>query len=214
MTAGYRYTHTLAVQPHTRSRHSHRSPLDLPLYQRPSSLLYLVVMRTMLNSSPPSSTVSLRETKYKSLTELNEALEDWRERVTPTWSAAQLESLRLYQHLLIFNFGATWTLTKVLEYHRLWCKSVHTGKIDMFAPGAELNQTILFNIEHPLHLGGTTSAATSSTAKHGKGKPATTKSAAGATASQAGKYEEGSCTNHPSSTTHTTAQCKHPATKK
>jgi hypothetical protein len=209
------------LQPHTRSTAIHSLPAQPTVTTRPSPLPEAFIP-TLPGSNENNAQLltsivnglAKRETKYKSLTELNEALDDWRERVMPTWSAAQLESLRLYQHLLIFNLGATWTLTKVLEYHRVWCKLVHTGKIDMFAPGAELNQTILFNIEHPLYLGGTTSAAASSTARHGKAKPATTKSAAGTTAPQAGKYEAGSCTNHPSSTTHTTAQCKHPATKK
>jgi len=152
------------------------------------------------------------KTKYANFNELNEALNDWAtSSMLAGWTAAQVESIRAYQAQLIthFAFSDGRPLKDVLEYHRLWCKAVDAGTIDMFAPGAELNQRILHTIDHPLKIG----AAASTLAAHRADRPKdTATSGGGAKRQPAAKYPAGSCIHHKTSTHHTTAECsKNPA---
>ena len=85
--------------------------------------------------------------RCSSLEELNEALDDWfADAVRSGRTAAQLDSIRANQRLLIAQFAISDRMPpkQLLEYHRLWCKAVHTGTIDMFAHGAARNHTIFF----------------------------------------------------------------------
>lgn len=148
--------------------------------------------------------------KYASIAELNEALDDWAaSSLAEGWTARQVESIRAYQRLLVSRFAVSEhkPLKAILEYHRKWCKAVDVGTIDMFAPGAELNLSILYDVDHPLQFGGAASATPTTPAKTGGAKgPA---SAAGSDAKPvAAKYPAGSCTKHPASTSHTTAGCR------
>ena len=150
--------------------------------------------------------------KYSSVAELDEALEDWvADSIKAGWTLAQVESIRAYQRFLISGFAVSERrpLKEVLEYHRKWCKAVHAGTIDMFAHGAELNHTILYEVSHPRQYGGGHTSG-SGTLKTSKLKESAAAAKAGATGGHpaAGKHPPGSCTNHPASTTHTTAECK------
>ena len=151
--------------------------------------------------------------KYATISELNEALDDWAtDSLAAGWSAAQVESIRAYQRLLTLRFTVSehWTLKEVLDYHRKWCKAVHAGTIDMFARGAELNLIIEREVKHPIQLGAAAASSTSA-AKSGKSKgsaaAAPTTQAAAARPPASNKHPAGSCTNHPASTSHTTAEC-------
>ena len=155
--------------------------------------------------------------KYATISELNEALDDWAtDSLGAGWTAAQIESIRAYQRLLIVRLTVSerWPLKDVLEYHRKWCKAVHAGTIDMFARGAELNLVFRHEVQYPIVLGAPTASASSTvTAKSGKSKDTSTAAASSAktTAARtppAAKPPAGSCTNHPASTSHTTAECK------
>ena len=150
--------------------------------------------------------------KYANIAELSEALDDWAtDSLRAGWTATQVESIRALQRLLVVRFSVSERrpLKEVLEYHRKWCKAVHAGTIDMFAPGAELNLAILYDVSNPMQLSvgrtSTTSSQMTSGTKTAKGDAAPAK-AGGHPA--AGRHPAGSCTNHPTSTTHTTAECK------
>ena len=152
--------------------------------------------------------------KYTTVAELNEALDDWvADSIRAgTWTLAQVESIRAYQRLLIVRFSISERrpLKEVLEYHRRWCKAVHAGTIDMFAPGAEFSWPVLYEVSNPLQLGtGHTPTASTPRAGNSKAKDASPAVKAGAASgSPAAKHPAGSCTNHPTSTSHTTAECK------
>ena len=143
--------------------------------------------------------------KYASIEELNEALDDWAAGFLKSGrSAQQVESVRTYQRLLVQRFAISdgMPLKQVLEYHRLWCKRVADGTIDMFAPGAALNHDIFHEATHPLRLIRQGSTSSPSSSKDGRSK-----STADKAKKPTAKHPAGSCTNHPLSTTHTTAEC-------
>ena len=144
--------------------------------------------------------------KYAGIEELNEALDDWAAGFLKSGrSAQQVESVRAYQRLLVQRFAISdgMPLKQVLEYHRLWCKRVADGTIDMFAPGAALNHDIFHEATHPLRLIRQGSTSSSSSSKDGRSKSTTDKAK-----KPTAKHPAGSCTNHPLSTTHTTAECQ------
>ena len=149
--------------------------------------------------------------KYASFAELNEALDDWAESgIAAGWSAERINAIRLYQQQLVHRFPMDgMSLKVVLEYHRKWCKAAANGKFDMFAPDTARNLDILYDVQHPQQFGiaATSTASTAAAGKTGKvKKPA---SAAGSDAKPATpRHPAGSCTKHPASTSHTTAECR------
>jgi hypothetical protein len=148
------------------------------------------------------------KTTYKNFEDFNEALNDWaRKAVSQGWTAHQVEAIRAYQALLITQFATSdrMPLKQVLEYHRRWCKDVMAGIIDPFTHGAAMNHDIYYTVTHPLRLTPHGPATTFPQQKGGKAKGASDKK--GATADKK-TYPAGSCTHHPTSTTHTTAECK------
>ena len=147
--------------------------------------------------------------KYSTIEELDEALDDWAaDALKSGRTAQQVESIRAYQRLLIKQFAISdkMTLKQVLEYNRLWCKAVHAGTIDMFAPGAAMNHDIYYAVTHPLKLSTQASPTPSSQAKEGKPKAASDNKTP-APKKPTATYPAGSCTHHPTSTSHTTAEC-------
>ena len=145
--------------------------------------------------------------KYTTIEELNEALDDWfADAVRANRPLHEVDSIRAYQRVLITRFAISdrMPLKQVLEYHRLWCKAVHAGTLDMFVPGAAMNHDIYYEVTHPLKLLGQAPSAPSS--KDGKFKSASSKTTAPSPTSRA-KHPAGSCTHHPTSTSHTTAEC-------
>ena len=148
--------------------------------------------------------------KYSSVEELNEALDDWfADAVRSGRTAAQLDSIRAYQRLLITQFAISdrMPLKQLLEYHRLWCKGVHAGTIDMFAHGAAMNHDIYYTVTHPLRLSSHGSFASSSQPRDGS-KNKTTAERTPTPRKPTATHPAGSCTYHPSSTSHTTAECQ------
>lgn len=151
--------------------------------------------------------------KYATVAEFNEALDDWAtDSAKAGWTVRQVEAIRTYQRLLILKFlvAERRPFVQVLEYHRKWCKALYAGSIDMFAPGAELNLAILYDVEHPLTLGhsaAATTAAASPKTHRSRGAAAAAATSAARTSPNAGRHAAGSCVNHPASTTHTTAEC-------
>jgi hypothetical protein len=143
--------------------------------------------------------------KYSTIEELDEALDDWAADALKTGrSAQQVESIRAYQRLFTKQFAISdrMPLKQVLEYHRLWCKAVHAGTIDLFSQGAAMNHDIYYAVTHPLRLSGQGSTSSSSQAKDSKSKAPSDKAK-----KPTAKYPAGSCTHHPTSTSHTTAEC-------
>lgn len=162
---------------------------------------------------------STGKVKYTSLGDLNEALDDWAaDSARAGWTMQQMESLRRYQRQVIHRLGRSHPLKDVLEYHRLWCKKVHSGKIDMFAEGAEFDWAILYEVTHPQQFGNAAPASNSGGSTHPPrqrkaGKAAGTAAPMSSTAAKppvvkTGSHPAGSCANHPSSTTHTTTECR------
>ena len=150
--------------------------------------------------------------KYATFAELDEALDDWAaEGKKAGWTSSKVDAIRVYQRQLIDGFPQSerWSLKDVLEYHRRWCKAVDAGTIDPFAPGAALNLTLVHEVSHPRQYG-SIAASTAPARRGGRSKdsaspPADTRRGG---APAAPKHPAGSCTNHPTSTTHTTAECK------
>ena len=148
--------------------------------------------------------------KYASVAEFNEALDDWvADSLRAGWTAAQIESIRAYQRFVVKLYVSdNHSLKEILEYHRAWCKAVHAGTIDMFAAGAEFNWPILYAVLNPQQFG-RAAASTPPAVKTAKARsPASTASSTSSGSPAAPKFPAGSCTNHPLSTTHTTADCK------
>ena len=147
--------------------------------------------------------------KYSSIAELNEALDDWAtSKIAAGWTVQQIESIRAYQRLLVHRLPMSGKSLKViLEYHHKWCKAVDGGAINMFAPKAAFDKDILYDVENPEQFGVAAATYTAKTGKPDKArKPA---SSAGSEAKPAtAKHPVGSCTKHPTSTTHTTAECR------
>ena len=146
-----------------------------------------------------------REVKYTTLTQLDTALGDWWKSVVTTWTGKQLNSLMLYRRFVIDTLGKRSPLHSVVKYHTLWTKAVNDREHDMFTVDGHIHLSAL--IEAEIQLGPTTSTSSN------KGKKTPTPS--DSTARKEGEtpkktYTAGSCTHHPESVTHTTAQCKHP----
>lgn len=198
-------------QPHTRSAHTPSTTtagllpqafVPPPTGAEQSATQQLAAIFNALNKQGG-------KVKYSSIEELDEALGDWATDAAKAGrTAQQVESIRAYQRQLTTHFYVSdrMPLKQVLEYHRLWCKAVHAGTIDMFARGAELNFAILHAVTHPLKLSAHGSTAPSSHAKDGKSKAASDKAAAPQKPATV-KYPAGSCIHHPTSTSHTTAEC-------
>ena len=148
-----------------------------------------------------------REVKYTTLAQLDTALGDWVDSVVTarTWTIDQLHSLMLYRRFVIDTLGKRSPLHSVVKYHTLWTKAVNARKHDMFAYDGHILHSAL--IEAEIGFGPATSTSSN------KGKK--TQAASDTTARKEGEapkktYAAGSCTHHPESVTHTTAQCKHP----
>jgi hypothetical protein len=93
-----------------------------------------------------------------------------------------------------------------VAYHEEWIAAVAGGDINMFAHGAYLYTPGLAKAK--ILLGQSTSRS------RGKSERKAAESASGRSSegqsarAKAGKHAAGSCTNHPLSTTHTTAECR------
>jgi hypothetical protein len=165
------------------------------------------------------TTFRKKEVKYASLKALDQGLEEWWETVSDAgvWTGSQLKSLVEYRTFLINDLGPTCPLSKILEYHRLWSKAVSERRHDMFQVGG-------YYVPHLFIKAGLLQVARSSGSSPfhhkggGKRDTATEPGAATSTADtvtpdrkrhpDSGKHAAGSCTKHPWSTTHTTAECR------
>jgi len=147
--------------------------------------------------------------KYSSLAELNEALDDWAtSKIAAGWTVQQIESIRAYQRLLVHRLPMSGKPLKViLEYHHKWCKAVDSGAIDMFAPKAAFDKDILYDVENPEQFGSTAATNTAAAGRAGKAKKPASAASSDATPATP-KHPAGSCTKHPTSTSHTTAECR------
>jgi hypothetical protein len=157
---------------------------------------------------------SKREVKYTSLDALATALDDWAKQAArpppgsgkPPWTAAELASLHDYKEFVIHQLGPSQPLSAVLAYHKEWIAAVAGGDINMFAHGAYLYAPGLAKAKILL--------AQPSSRSRGKSERKAAESASGRSSegqsakAKAGKHAAGSCTNHPLSTTHTTAECR------
>jgi hypothetical protein len=151
--------------------------------------------------------------KYNTLKALDEGLEDWWVKASKsgTWTGTQLMSVANYRAFLVHELGPTRPLSKVLEYHRLFTAAVNEGDHDMFQTGGHY-------IPHLYLKAGLLEPLKSASAFHPPrkgGKSAVSDEPGTATGTvirkrhpDSGKHPAGSCANHPTSTTHTTAECK------
>ncbi len=151
--------------------------------------------------------------KYSSLKALDQGLEEWwvKSSKSGTWTGPQLMSLANYR-AFIQQLGTLHSHAKVLEYHRLFTLAINEGEHDMFQHGGHY-------VPH-LHLkAGLLEApqrSTSSSHRRGGKAPDSETPTAGSPARSGGRprnplsgtHPAGSCTNHPTSTSHTTAECK------
>ena len=152
--------------------------------------------------------------KYASLKALDEGIEEWLvgSSKSGTWTNEQLLSLVRYR-AYIASLGSQFPFAKVLHYHRLFTKAINDGEHDMFQPGGH-HVTHLY-IQAGLLEPQRSSSFHSSRGRGGKSSESGTgaTNAAANTGSRprhpdSGKYPAGSCTKHPTSTTHTTAECR------
>ena len=146
-----------------------------------------------------------REVKYTTLAQLDTALGDWWDSTVTTWTGKQLNSLMLYRRFVIDTLGKRCALHSVVKYHTLWVKAV-AARRHMFADDAHIYIPAIMEAEIP------TGPVTSSSSNKGKKTTAASDTAARKEGETPPKktYPAGSCTHHPASITHTTAQCKHP----
>lgn len=155
-----------------------------------------------------------REVKYSSLDALATALDDWAEQAVrpplgsarPPWTAAELASLHKYKEFVIHTLGPHQTLTAVLAYHKEWIAGVAGGYIDMFAHAGHFYMPGL--VKAKILLTSSSSFRGQGTSEKKKAGTGGGSSAEGQPKSKAGKHAAGSCSNHPLSTTHTTAECR------
>ena len=150
--------------------------------------------------------------KFATIYEFNETLDDWAAAyIADNRPAAQVDAVRRYQQLVIHQLHVSerWTFKEVLEYHRLWCKKYVAYPPDAIESIVALDHSIYHAVKHPLQLGGHAAVAPAPSRRAAKTRPAG--AAASSTpvggSSLAGRHPAGSCANHPSSTTHTTAEC-------
>ena len=151
--------------------------------------------------------------KYTDINDFNERLDDWVDAyIADGRPAAHVDSVRRYQRLLIqqLHFSEHWSFKEVLEYHRLWCKKYAAYSPDTIESITGLDHNIYHAVKHPLQLGGHAAATPSPSRKPAAARPASTAASGTAAGSSSliGRHPAGSCTNHPTSTTHTTAECQ------
>jgi hypothetical protein len=151
------------------------------------------------------TTFHKRDVKFANIAALNTALQEWWDlAVAARWSPQQLNSLHQYWHFVVHTLSK-WPEARVFAYHKEWVKAVHTKTLDMFSPNGHLYLPALITAELAL----TAPPSSSHTGKAGKKTDTSAgKAAKESAASKAGKHPAGACTNHPLSTTHTTAECR------
>ena len=164
------------------------------------------VLSTLLNN------LHKKEVKYKTLKDLKEALDDWWQfAIDRKWPGEHLTSLREYTDFILHKLPAmSWSISEISEYHRLFLKQVYSGKCDMFARNAHADVHLMLEIRPASVVGTSSSSSSTSPSAHRQRKAKTPPAPRepGSTGSLVGKYAKGSCTTHPESTTHTTAQCR------
>ena len=143
--------------------------------------------------------------KFANFTAMKQSLEDWCEDVElKQWPAERVMAVVRYHDLLVHTWGAA-RFQQSNEYHRLFIKDLNAGRHDMFAPRGHMNfgamhEAGLFNVGSSSPAGASRGA--------GKDKGRTPGKGTDAKAPASGKHPAGSCTKHPDSTTHTTAECR------
>jgi hypothetical protein len=156
--------------------------------------------------------------KYSSLKALDEGLEEWWVKASKsgTWTGPQLMSVANYRTFLVLQLGPHRPFSKILDYHRFFTAAVNDGEHDMFQTGGHYVPHLFFKAG----LLESHKSSSSSYPPRAGGKPSARSNEAGAAAGAAantssrnrhpdsGKHPAGSCTNHPTSTTHTTAECR------
>jgi hypothetical protein len=153
------------------------------------------------------TTFHKRDAKLANIAALNTALQEWWDlAVAARWSPQQLNSLHQYWHFVVHTLNK-WPEARVLTYHKEWVKAVHTKVLDMFSPNSHLHLPALITAELAL-TAPTTSSYASKAGKKTDTAAVSAKPAKDSAASKVGKHAAGSCTNHPLSTTHTTAECR------
>jgi hypothetical protein len=151
--------------------------------------------------------------KYSSLKALDQGLEEWWVKASRsgTWTGTQLMSVANYRAFISTTLGPNHPHHKVLEYHRLFTVAVNDGDHDMFQPGGHF-------VAHLFLKAGLLDSqrSSSSFSKKGGKAPDSETPTAGSPARSGGRprnplsgsHPAGSCTKHPTSTSHTTAECR------
>jgi hypothetical protein len=141
-------------------------------------------------------------TKYATLAELAEAIDDWYSAASKAkWSQQRLKSIYNYRNYVIDTIGRQASLAHAIRYHTVFSKAVQAGEHDFFGPTGHycsLSYTTVF----PQNGTSTTTATAAATG----GKKPISKAKKPADPNKKA-YAAGSCTNHPLSTTHDTSMC-------
>jgi hypothetical protein len=193
--------------PHTRTSTSVTSPPFNPL---PDVFVPLVAgsiedNKHILNSL--IATFHKKESKYTTLDQLDTALGKWLKGVSvdDRWTGKMILSLVQYRRFVIETMGKQAIFSAVLKYHTLWTEAVSDKTHNMFAQDGHIYTAALIEAG----LWAIPQSSSSPPSKQGKRQHSTSTSTERKEGETTKKvHPAGSCTNHPASTTHTTAQCQ------
>lgn len=189
---------------HARSNYAHPTPSPARVNPLPEAFIPATIGSAQDNAQVLTqllTTFHKKDVKYPTIHALDTALEEWAESaVAQGWSSAKLLSLFQYRNLLTKDLKDT-PLPKVLDYHRLWTKAVNNGTHDMFAAEGHIYMPALLKSGVLAYQ-----STSSSSGKFGKKQDSPT--GAAKPKDKIGSHPAGSCTKHPASTTHTTAECR------
>lgn len=141
--------------------------------------------------------------KYATLNDLSLAIDEWATiSIKAGWSGEQLGAIIRYKTFLIDQIGRNNSIKEAAQYHSLWSKAVDAGTISLFSPGSEYHAlsyiTVFPASSH------TTSYTAKATHTNSSGKK---RKAASPTSPKKKTFAAGSCTKHPTSTSHDNSMC-------
>jgi hypothetical protein len=194
------------------SEHDYIHALPSPSLSRPSRSIVNVLPAQFIPAQVGSeqdqsqqlirilTTINKSTTKYATLDELATAIDDWTvASISEGWTGQQLDAIRRYRRFVIDIIGRQHSVTVAAKYHASWSKAVHARTHDMFAHNGHIHLDSWVQVPPTI--------SSSSQSSYSKGKKSSTTERKTADKERA-VHAVGSCTKHPTSTSHTTAQCK------
>lgn len=155
--------------------------------------------------------VSKSAVKFAKLSDLADALDDWCSLSTDQgMSGIKIQALYKYRNYIVEDLGRRSGVAKAAYYHSLFSKAVIKGH-NMFQDGGHFHP-LSYHTVFPSHSADAASPSSTTTAPSSDASGSSSKKGAAKRKKVSKKvkpasHPAGSCTHHPSSTSHTTAQC-------